>query len=99
VRTHAHALRLVLINLIRARGREAAQQAARRLFLALTPISHRAVGARQVVVAGIAQNVFAAIKSPRPYRRGLARAVGSACMGSSGHQCLGYWPFKSALTA
>ncbi|CAA7614753.1 hypothetical protein MTBUT4_190078 [Magnetospirillum sp. UT-4] len=31
--------------------------------------------------------------------RGFARAVGSACMGSSGHQCLGYWPLRSAFTA
>ena len=31
--------------------------------------------------------------------RGLALAVGSACIGSSGHQCLGYWPLRSALTA
>jgi hypothetical protein len=31
--------------------------------------------------------------------RGFARAVGSACSGSSGQKCFGYWPRRSARTA
>ena len=34
-----------------------------------------------------------------PYLRGLAFLVGAASSGSSGHECLGYFPFKTFLTS